>query len=61
MTDFSERLPNKILRTTNKALPHLWCLHLVVVVGFECPWHPESYAGGSVATDTVTHAGQVKG
>jgi hypothetical protein len=32
-----------------------------VVVGFECSWDPESYAGGSVATGRVTHAGQVKG
>jgi hypothetical protein len=34
--------------------PHR-CLHLIVVVGFEC------YAGGSFATGRVTHAGQVKG
>jgi hypothetical protein len=32
-----------------------------VVVGFECSRDPESYAGGSVATVRVTHAGQVKG
>jgi hypothetical protein len=41
--------------------PHRWCLHLVVVVGFECSRDPESYAGGSVATGRITHAGQVKG
>jgi hypothetical protein len=41
--------------------PHRWCLHLIVVVGFECPRDPESYVGGSVATGRVTHAGQVKG
>jgi hypothetical protein len=40
---------------------HRWCLHLIVMVGFECPWDPESYAGGSIATGRVTHAGQVKG
>jgi hypothetical protein len=42
-------------------IPHRWCLHLIVVVGFECSWDPESYAGGSVATGRGTHAGQVKG
>jgi hypothetical protein len=25
-------------------------MHIIVVVGFECSWDPESYAGGSVAT-----------
>jgi hypothetical protein len=34
--------------TTQK--PHRWCLHLIVVVGFECSRDPGSYAGGSVAT-----------
>jgi hypothetical protein len=42
-------------------MPHRWCLHLIVVVGFECSRDPESYAGGSVATGRSTHAGQVKG
>jgi hypothetical protein len=42
-------------------MPHRWCLHLIVVVGFECSRDPESYAGGSVATGRVTHARQVKG
>jgi hypothetical protein len=41
--------------------PHRWCLHLIVVVAFECSRDPESYAGGSIATGRVTHAGQVKG
>jgi hypothetical protein len=42
--------------------PHRWCLHLImVVVGFECSWNPESYVSGSVDTGRVTHAGQVKG
>jgi hypothetical protein len=41
--------------------PQRSCLHLIVVVGFECSWDPESYAGGSVVTGMVTHAGQVKG
>jgi hypothetical protein len=40
--------------------PHRWCLHLVVVVGFEYSRDPESYAGGSIATGRGTHAGQVK-
>jgi hypothetical protein len=31
--------------------------HLIVVVGFESPWDPESYAGGSIATGRATHAG----
>jgi hypothetical protein len=37
------------------------CLYLIVVVGFECSRDPNRYAGGSVATGRVTHAGQVKG
>jgi hypothetical protein len=41
--------------------PHLLCVHLIVVVGFECSWDPESYAGSSVTTGRGTHAGQVKG
>jgi hypothetical protein len=41
--------------------PHRWYLHLIVVVGFESFWDPESYAGGSIATGRATHAGQVKG
>jgi hypothetical protein len=40
--------------------PHRWCLQLIVVVEFECSRDPESYAGGSVGTGRVTHAGQVK-
>jgi hypothetical protein len=40
--------------------PDRWCLHFIVVVGCECSWDPESYAGGSVAAGRVTHAGQVK-
>jgi hypothetical protein len=44
-----------------KLHPHRWCLHLIVVVGFACSWDPESYAGGSVSTGRITHAGQVKG
>jgi hypothetical protein len=42
-------------------IPHRWCLHLIVVVVFECSWDPESYAGGSIATGRITHTGQVKG
>jgi hypothetical protein len=38
-----------------------WYLYLIVVVGFECSWDPESYAGGSVATGRSTQAGQVEG
>jgi hypothetical protein len=55
----------KLLETNSKwvdgVLPHQWCLHLIVVVGFECSRDPESYACGSIATGRVTHAGQVKG
>jgi hypothetical protein len=40
--------------------PRRWCLHLIVVVGFEWSWDPVSCAGGSVATGRATHAGQVK-
>jgi len=36
------------------------CLHFEVVGGLERSNDPESYAGGSVATDRVSHAGQVK-
>jgi hypothetical protein len=31
------------------------------LVGFQRSWDPESYAGGSIATGRVPHAGQVKG
>jgi hypothetical protein len=41
--------------------PHWYYLNVILVVGFECSWDPESYAGGSVATGSATHAGQVKG
>ena len=34
---------------------------LGVVVGFEWPNDPESYAGSNIATGKVSHAGQVKG
>ncbi|KAG8172081.1 hypothetical protein JTE90_019317 [Oedothorax gibbosus] len=34
-------------------------LHLVVVGGLACSSNPESYAGGSLATGRVSHAGQV--
>jgi hypothetical protein len=50
----------KILETISKQ-PHRWCLHHIVLMGFECSWDPESYASGSVATGRGTHAGQVKG
>jgi hypothetical protein len=46
--------------TPIRKLPHRRCLYLIVVVSFEGSWDPESYAGGSVATGRVTHAGQVK-
>jgi hypothetical protein len=36
--------------SNNCKYPHRWCLHLIVGVGLECSWDPESYAGGSVAT-----------
>jgi hypothetical protein len=42
-------------------MPHRWCLHLIVVVGFESSRDPQSYAGGSVATGRVIHARQIKG
>jgi hypothetical protein len=32
-----------------------------VVVGLEWSHDPESYAGGSVATGRISHAGQIKG
>jgi hypothetical protein len=50
-----------IFLLVNEYLSHQWCLHLMVAVGFERSRDPESYAGGSIATGRVTHAGQVKG
>ena len=41
--------------------PPRWCLHLIVVRGFEYVIDPESYTSGSVATDTAFLAGPVKG
>ena len=38
-----------------------WCLHLIVVRGFEYVSDPESYTSGSVATGRASLAGQVKG
>jgi hypothetical protein len=46
---------------TESNIHHRWCLHFIVVVGVECSWDPESYAGGSVATGRGTQAGRVKG
>ena len=42
-------------------LPPRWCLHLIVVRGFEYVSDPESYTSGSVATGRASLAGQVKG
>jgi hypothetical protein len=52
---------NLVIINIIKINPHQWCLHLIVVVGFERSRDPESYAGGSVATGRGTHARQVKG
>ena len=41
--------------------PPLWCLHLIVVRGFEYVSDPENYTSGSVATGRASFAGQVKG
>ena len=41
--------------------PPRWCLHLIVVRGFEYVSDPESYTSGSVATGRASLAGQVKG
>jgi hypothetical protein len=49
------------LKPCSQLIPHRWCLHLIVVMGFECSRDPESSAGGSVAIGSVIHAGQVKG
>jgi hypothetical protein len=40
----------------NKSIPYF-----VVVVGLALSYDPESYAGGSVTTGSISHAGQVKG
>jgi hypothetical protein len=60
---FSRGFP-QVLQGNASIIPLIrnrWCQHLIVVVEFECSRDPESYAGGSVATGSVTHAGQVKG
>jgi hypothetical protein len=61
----SENENDRILKiyfiSVNSKERHRWCLHLIVVVGFECSRDPETYAGGNVATGRATHAGQVKG
>jgi hypothetical protein len=44
-----------------KDKPPRWCLYFDVVVGLVWSNDPESYAGGSVATGRITHAGQVEG
>jgi hypothetical protein len=49
------------INSTGQLIPHRWCFHLMVVVGFECSWDRESDAGGSVATGRGTHARQVNG
>jgi hypothetical protein len=41
--------------------PSRWCLHFVVVGGLAWSNDSESYAGGSVATGRVSHAGLVEG
>ena len=41
--------------------PPRWCLHLIVVRGFDYVSDPESYTSGSVATGRASIAGQVKG
>jgi hypothetical protein len=40
--------------------PHQRCLHIAVVLGLEWLCDLESYAGGSLTTGRVTHAGKVK-
>jgi hypothetical protein len=62
----SDRFFHTLSRTTISGAippfdPHRCYPHLIVVVGFECSWDPESYAGDSVATGRATQAGQVKG
>ena len=44
-----------------KAFSSRRCLHFEVVGGLEWSNDPESYAGGSVATDRASLAGKVKG
>jgi hypothetical protein len=34
---------------------------LIMVVGFECSWDPDSYTGCSAVTGLATQAGQVEG
>jgi hypothetical protein len=42
-------------------VPHRRYLHFEVVVRLSWSNDPESYTGGSIATDKVSQAGQVKG
>ena len=42
-------------------IPPRWCLHFIVVRGFEYVSDPESYTSSSVATGRASLAGQVKG
>jgi hypothetical protein len=51
----------KILRYSETVQAPRWCLYFDVVVGLVWPNDPESYAGGSIATGSATHAGQVEG
>ena len=66
-------MPNFLIQIIQQTLPYSdfpqgclqmlprWCLHLIVVRGFEYVSDPESYTSGSVATGRVFLAGQVKG
>ena len=57
--DVEVRLP-RIIHIRDDHFPP-WYLYLVVVEWLACLNDPESYAGGSIAARSVTHAGQVKG
>jgi hypothetical protein len=53
--------PSAEAKNTGTKIPHRRYLYFDVVVGLAWSNDSESYAGGSVATGSVSHAGQVKG
>jgi hypothetical protein len=56
----SVTLYSQSIHTTINKIPRLY-FHFVAAVGLACLKDPKSYAGGSIATVRVSHAGQLKG
>jgi hypothetical protein len=51
----------EVFMAVTMTMPHQCYPHLIMLVGFECSWDPESYTGGSIAAGRATQAGQVEG